>query len=236
MKSVFHLGTIQHIWKSTLRLFQQLFQQFQQFGLLLEFSVVPHSSGTNSSVRIPAAAGTLSRWKGKLNQCKQMNSKAGNLSWSKRQTKTKKGGHSFVSHLQLSARAPGGVDISVTFYYQSLSFQGITFQATILLLTENDSLNSFVFSLQKSFLLKGTSAFHTFLFHFYMNFTLNLWGSKNLHDKMTRRFHGKQMSLTWKQDFLQYTLLPSFRHPGNLLTKPDSKQCEPHPESGRAGE
>lgn len=41
---------------------------------------------------------------------------------------------------------------------------------------------------------------------------------------------------TWKQDFLEYTLSPNFRHPGNLLTKPDSNQYEAHPELGRAGE
>lgn len=68
-----------------------------------------------------------------------------------------------------------------------------------------------------------------------MNSTLNLWGCKNLGDKMTSYFLGKQISLTWKQDFLEYMLLPNFRHPGNFLAKPGSKQCEPHPGSDRAG-
>lgn len=39
-----------------------------------------------------------------------------------------------------------------------------------------------------------------------------------------------------KQDFFEYILPTNFKHPGKILTKPDSNQCEPHPELGRGGE
>lgn len=51
--------------------------------------------------------------KGKLSQFKQINWKAASLPWSEKQIKTKRGGQSPLSHFQLSARTPRGVDTTV---------------------------------------------------------------------------------------------------------------------------